>query len=282
MSEVGSIGGAVDPGRGAGGSAGRAANRSIPRFLTDVLPVAIAGLLVLYGGALLLNRWLGFERLGLIGVDLEIYLGYARRFLDTGSMYAADQLTGPYQGQPYVSGPIPANMPCLYPPTTLYLFAPFLVLPRALWWVMPLGVVGYVIRRFRPARWTWPLIVLPLATPDFTAGLVAGNTGMWLMASVSGALVWGWPALLVLIKPFAAPFALIGAHTRNWWIGLALAGAVSIPFLGDWLAYPAIIANARDINYDPLGYVPMLLVPIVAWIGRDRTWLRSEVEAGRT
>jgi hypothetical protein len=236
--------------------------------------------LVLFGAKILLERWLAFDRLGLTGVDLDIYLGYARRFFDTGSMYAANQLTGPYAGQPYVSGPIPADMPCLYPPTTIYLFAPFLVLPPMLWWAAPLGVVASVLVRLRPATWTWPVIVLPLITPDFSAGLVTGNTGMWLLAAVAGGIVWGWPGILVLIKPFLAPFALVGARRRAWWVGLAVAAALSVPLAASWIAYPAVVANARDIDYQPLGYVPMLLAPIVAWIGRDR--VRSQVEAGRT
>jgi len=286
VSDVTSIGDGLDPGRGKAGADAHAPERSYPRFMTHVLPVAITGVLALFGAAILLARWQGFDRMGLIGVDLEIYLGYAKRFVDTGSMYAANQLTGPYPGQPYVSGPIPADMPCLYPPTTMYLFAPFLVLPSIAWWAVPLGVVGYVLHRLRPARWTWPLIVLPLVTPDFTAGIVTGNTLMWLVAAVAGGLVWGWPALLVLIKPFLAPFALIGARKRAWWIGIVLTVALSVPLVGDWIAYPAVIANARDIVYVPFGYVPMLLVPVVAWIGRNgripgMRVIRSDVEAGR-
>jgi hypothetical protein len=279
VNDVSSVGDGVDPRREAGEVESRGADRSIPWVIAHLLPVAVAGVLVLFGAKILLERWLLFDRMGLIGVDLDIYLGYARRFVDTGSMYAANQLTGPYAGQPYVSGPIPADMPSLYPPTTIYLFAPFLVLPSILWWVIPLGVVAYVFLHLRPALWTWPVIVLPLVTPDFTAGLVTGNTGMWLLAAVAGGLVWGWPGLLVLIKPFLAPFALIGARKRAWWVGLALAAAMSVPLAASWIAYPAVVANARGIDYEPLGYVPMLLAPIVAWIGRDRT--QSVVEVDR-
>jgi hypothetical protein len=279
VNDIGSVGGGVDPRRGAGEMDGREADRPLAWIVTHLLPVALAGVFVLFGAKILLERWLLFDRMGLIGVDLEIYLGYARRFLDTGSMYAATQLAGPYPGQPYVSGPIPADMPSLYPPTTIYLFAPFLVLPPILWWVIPLGVVAYVLLHLRPARATWPVIVLPLITPDFAAGLVTGNTGMWLLAGVAGGVVWGWPAVILLIKPFLAPFALSGARMRAWWIGLAVAAALSVPLTASWIAYPTVVANARGIDYWPLGYVPMLLAPIVAWIGRDRT--QSEVEVGR-
>jgi hypothetical protein len=102
---------------------------------------------------------------------------------------------------------------------------------------------------------------------------------MWLVAAVAGGLVWGWPGILVLIKPFLAPFALIGARKRAWWVGLAVAAALSVPLAASWIDYPTVITNARGILYEPLGYVPMLMVPIVAWIGRDRA--RSDLEAGR-
>ena len=279
MNDVTSVGDGIEPRPGDGAVNGVRVDRSLLWVITHLLPVAVAGVLLLFGAKILLERWILFDRLGLIGVDLDIYLGYARRFVDTGSMYAANQLTGPYPGQPFVAGPIPADMPCLYPPTTIYLFAPFLVLPPILWWVVPLGVVAYVLLHLRPATWTWPVIVLPLVTADFSAGLVTGNTGMWLMAAVAGGLVWGWPGIIVLIKPFLAPFALIGARRRAWWVGLAVAAALSIPLAASWIAYPDVVANARGILYEPLGYVPMLLVPIVAWIGRDRT--RSDVEVGQ-
>jgi hypothetical protein len=279
VNDVSSVGDGVDPRRGAGEAHSHGADRSHLWLITYLLPVAVAGVLVLFGAAILRERWLVFDRMGLIGVDLDIYVGYAKRFFDTGSMYAVNQLSGPYPGQPYVSGPIPADMPCLYPPTTIYPFAPFLVLPSILWWMVPLGVVAYVLIRLRPAPWTWPLIVLPLITPDFAAGLVTGNTGMWVLAAVAGGLVWGWPSMLVLIKPFVAPFALIGARKRAWWVGLVVAAAISLPLAASWIAYPVVVANARGIDYDPLGYVPMLLAPIVAWVGRDRN--QTEAEVGR-
>ena len=247
---------------------GRPWRRAI-RFLSNILPPAIAGVLLLGGAAILVARWGAFDRLGLIAVDLEIYLGYARRFLSEGSMYAETQ-SSPYVGQPYVSGPIPDDMPCLYPPAAIYLFAPFLVLPRIIWWLVPLGVMGHVLLRLRPARWTWPFIVAPLVTPEFAAGLATGNTGMWMVAAVAGGIEWGWPSIGVLLKPFLAPFALIGAGRRGWWIGLGIAIAISIPLISDWLAYPTIISNAGGLNYDPLAYATMLLVPVFGWLGSGR------------
>jgi hypothetical protein len=73
--------------------------------------------------------------------------------------------------------------------------------------------------------------------------------------------------------------SLVWIVMHAWWIGLAVAAALSVPLTASWIAYPTVVANARGIDYWPLGYVPMLLAPIVAWIGRDRT--QSEVEVGR-
>lgn len=256
-----------------GADARSRASHRVPRrarlgLVGRALPVVAAGVLVLSAITILVARWGAFARLDLVGVDLDIYRTYGQRFLDTGSMYAASQLVGPYDGQPYVSGPIPADMPSMYPPTTAYLFATFTVIPGALWWAIPIGVTVYVIARLRPARWTWPLLVLPFATPEAASGLIAGNTAMWLLAGVSGGILWGWPALLVLMKPFLAPFALMGARKRGWWVGLALAAALSVPLIAQWLAYPTVVVNAYNLNYSPIGYVPMLLVPVVAWLGR--------------
>jgi hypothetical protein len=166
-------------------------------------------------------------------------------------------------------------MPCLYPPLAIYLFAPFLILPRIAWWLIPLGVLAGVLARLRPARWAWPFIVAPLATPDFTAGIAAGNTGMWILAGVAGGVEWGWPSLIALLKPFLAPFALVGSRRRTWWIGLAVICALCVPLSGAWLVYPSIIGNAQGLGYDPLTYGPMLLVPIVAWFASDRGHLPS-------
>ena len=115
-----------------------------------------------------------------------------------------------------------------------------------------------------------------------TAGmLVAGNTGMWLLAGVAGGLLWGWPAVVVIIKPFVAPFALLGANKRGWWVGVAVATLLSIPLIGQWLVYPAVVLNAHSMAYSPVLMAPLLLVPVWAWVGRTNSAYRrtaSELE----
>ena len=63
----------------------------------------------------------------------------------------------------------------LHPPIALYLFAPFTILPLALWWAIPLTAIGYCIVSWRPAMWSWPILALALAWPRFHGALLAGN-----------------------------------------------------------------------------------------------------------
>ena len=71
----------------------------------------------------------------------------------------------------------------LYPPTALYLFVPASLLPRVLWWVVPLAIIGWSLYRLRPAWWAWPSIALacivPLNGPSVPVALVYGNTLLW-------------------------------------------------------------------------------------------------------
>jgi hypothetical protein len=72
VNDVSSVGDGVDPRREAGEVESRGADRSIPWVIAHLLPVAVAGVLVLFGAKILLERWLLFDRMGLIGVDLDI------------------------------------------------------------------------------------------------------------------------------------------------------------------------------------------------------------------
>ena len=86
------------------------------------------------------------------GNDLDFYVGVAKRWQETGSLYRVEQLAGPYEAMTGVS--------MLYPPIALYLFAPFLVLPGFLYWAIPLGLIAWHIALARPAWWAWPVMAL--------------------------------------------------------------------------------------------------------------------------
>jgi hypothetical protein len=173
------------------------------------------------------------------------------------------QLAGPY---PVTDGAI------LYPPPIVALMAPFLVLPAALFWIVPLATIVGVVVRHRPAAWSWPLLALGLAYPVTSLKLVHGNPVMWIAAAVALATLTAGPAVFALLKPTLAPFALLGAPRRNWWIALAVAAAVAIVFAPLWPDYLAVLSNARyekGALYS-LDEVPFVLIPIVARIASPR------------
>jgi len=207
--------------------------------------------------------WAQAARLGRVGADLALYLDATSRWLNGGSFYPEHHLAGPY---PITDGDI------LYPPTTIPLFMAFLVLPRVLFWVVPLAIVAWAVIRDRPAPWTWPLMALCLAYIPTTVKIVHFNPFIWAAAAVALGLFYGWPALLVLIKPSIAPFALVGVRHRSWWIGLAIVAAYSVLFASMWRDYLTVLTNSRSDGglFYSLSDVPFLLVPIIAYVGRTR------------
>ena len=239
-----------------------------------VLPTTIIGLVGLF---LVVELWAATQPGGLLtgppGFDLDTYLGAARRFLAGGGFYPDYQLAGPYAI---------GTREILYPPIALVLLIPFTVLPAVLWWVIPLGITGWVIAWQRPSRWGVALmlvLLLPPAPLDFHFSdelklIVTGNPGMWAMAAIAAGTRWSWPGALVLLKPSLLPFALIGIRTRGWWLTLAAMVGVSallLPLLGQ---YVTVLLNARGPRAGLLYSItdlPLMLIPVVAWLsGRQR------------
>jgi hypothetical protein len=195
------------------------------------------------------------------GGDLGGYVEGARRFLATGSPYLPEQVSGPWALQAHSF---------VHPPAALALFVPFIALPAILWWVLPLGLTGWAVAKLRPARWTWPLLLLCLIWPRSIGSLLAGNSDMWAMAIVALGAVFAWPFVLLVIKPTFAPLALIGARRRSWWIALALVGALNLLVLPLWLDYLAVVRNSQlRADYSLLN-LPLVALPAIAWLGRSR------------
>jgi hypothetical protein len=200
---------------------------------------------------------------GSLGADYNLYIGAARRWLGGGGFYLPQQLSGPY----VVIAPA-----VLYPPTALLLFIPFTVLPASLWWAIPVGIIGWAIWHHRPGPLVWPILAMCLWIPTTSEVLFAGNPAVWVVAAVALGTVYGWPAVLAIIKPTLAPFALIGMNRRSWWLAGAGLAAVSFAFAPMWRDYVLVLLNARD----PLGplyslnQVPTLMLPIVAWLGSGK------------
>lgn len=212
-------------------------------------------------------RWWAFSESGNVAFDLYAIQAFAQRFVDTGSMYLPSQLEGPFDPQPYW---LPApELPSMYPPHAVYLFAPFLVIPAIVWWIVPLSLIAYALLRWRPAPWTWPILALIGLSLESVSGIYAGSTTMWLVAIVAGGLLWSWPAVLVTLKPSLLPFALLGIRRRSWWIGAAALAVACLPLLPEFLRYVTVVRNAETSLTYSLGSLPAMLLPVVGWLGRS-------------
>ena len=88
-----------------------------------------------------------------------------------------------------------------------------------LWWAIPLGIVAWSIVAWRPAVWTWPVIAALLSLSRFMIPLIVGNTDLWVWAAIALGLRWGWPSLLVAVKP-----SLFRLHVHRRPIARALVG----------------------------------------------------------
>lgn len=186
-----------------------------------------------------------------VGLDFSTYRIQADAWLAGEGFYRPGQLAGPYtvtQGD------------ALYPPTLLLLVLPFRVLPLALWWIVPLTIIGVAIYRRRPAWWAWPLLALALAWPKTGLMLLYGNPALWGLAGIAAGAVWGWAYALAAVKPILAPFALLGVRHRGWWVAMALGALASLAFGTMWLDYARVILDAR--SGDPF-YLVGDLVPAV-------------------
>ncbi len=195
-----------------------------------------------------------------IDVDRQFYAGVGQHWLDTGELYSARQLAGPYVVLP--------NVDNLYPPTGLPFMLAVLWLPALLYYLIPLGTTAVLVAWWRPAAWTWPLLVFFLAWPRGVSNIIYGNSDIWIQAAVAGGLLVGWPALLILMKPSVLPFAVVGVRHRSFWIGAAVVAVASLFALELWREYFVAIGNSDAEWYYSLEDTPPYFLPIVAWLGR--------------
>ena len=188
----------------------------------------------------------------------------AERWLAGGGFYLPSQLAGPYA----TTAPPGAPPIIMYPPLALWLFVPFVFLPAVLWWIVPLGLAAYGLWRLRPAPWSWPLMAALALWPRVPEAVQNGNPAMWAAAFGFLALSRGWAGPLILFKPTLAPFALLGARHRRWWIALGLVGLAVLPFGAMWVDYLAVERNSDAELWYLLHDYPLMLIPVVAWLGR--------------
>lgn len=194
--------------------------------------------------------------------DLNGYLAGTQRFLETGSPFLPEQLSGAWQ--------LAADS-FIHPPPAVLLFAPFLILPAILWWIIPIGLTMAAVVRLRPAAWAWPVMAACLLWPRSAGILIAGNSDLWVTAALAVTLAWSLPvSVLIALKPSYLPFALAGAVWRRWWIGAAAVVLISALFGALWLDYLAVL---RGISLEPLYSLlnaPYVLIPVIAWLARTR------------
>lgn len=206
------------------------------------------------------------------GMDLGIYVDRTRSWLDGEGFYRDRQLNGPYRIE---------NGDSLYPPPTILLFLPWaLGAPGALWWLIPLAVSVVALRRLQPPLWGWVVLAFVLVYGRMLIAIILGNPSIWAFAGILAGAAFGWPALVALIKPVLAPFALVGATRRSWWIGLAAVAVAAVAFGPMWLDYARVLADARnerDIWY-VIGEVPtavaLTIVGLASPGGPGLRWAR--------
>ncbi len=93
------------------------------------------------------------------------------------------------------------------------------------------------------------------------------------MAAMALAVVGAsrFAAPFVLLKPSLAPFALFGIRRRSWWLGAGAFLVLCLPFGAMWADWVTSVVNSQGGGplYSSLE-APMLLLPLVAWLGRTR------------
>jgi len=198
--------------------------------------------------------------IGYFGMDYRIYLVATIRWMNGYSFYELYQLAGPY---------IIHTPDVLYPPILIWLMVPFTVLPASLWWGIPIGLSSWTVLHLRPTPIVWPLLALCVVWPQTITDVIAGNPGLWALAAMSLGVLFAGPAVFVLVKPSLAPFALWGMRHRRWWLWLAVFGALSLPFGALWLQWVTALANSNGTLAYSLNEVPVLLIPVIAWLGRS-------------
>lgn len=254
------------------------------RRLTRRLPVILAAALavvVVVQAIYLTVAVIGPNPVWTLGMDYRYYVSLGERWLTDGTFYLPHQLAGPHDaGLLGLTSPVDT----LYPPSALLLFVPLVWLPAVLWWAVPIAVTVVVLVRLRPVAWTWPIMLALLAYPRATGAFLFGNTDMLMMAAVAGGLVWGWPAILVTVKPSLGLLALVGVRHRSWWIAASLGLVFVLLTLPLWLDYVTAMRNLRGLGLGyGLGSLPLMGIPLVAWFGRaggllDRLVARRSVD----
>jgi hypothetical protein len=243
----------------------RPAARTRLVFGIATLVILVVGLRAfIVDSALLDDEW---------GMDRRLYLDAARRWFEGGWFYPPEQLAGPFADD---------GKRILYPPTAILLFVPFAYLPEILWWTIPGAIVAWQVWRLRPAPLIWPFLAICAAWRPTYLTIVLGNPVIWFGALFALATVYAWPAVLVLVKPSMAPFALWGITRRSWWLAGLGAAVVSLPFGALWVEWVQVMLNSRvgGLLHSTLQF-GLLVFPLLVWVGRSDGGLARWWASGR-
>jgi hypothetical protein len=224
-----------------------------------IMTVAVASWLVDWD--LVVAQW---------GSDRDFFVSTASRWLATGQFYHPRQLSGPYD--------VVINVDTLYPPSALLLFTPFVWLPAALWWVVPLAIIGWSIVRSRPPVWIWPFLALMIWWPRSQSIVIWGSTGMWVAASVALAIRFRWFGAFILLKPSLIPFALMGIRARSWWVVACAIGVLSVPLLSDYITAMRNNTGSAAVFVYSIQDIPFIALPLIAWMASRATWARERAK----
>jgi hypothetical protein len=232
-------------------------------------PIAFGLAVVLLGVGLYELTWAMFGPPSwrhAIGDDLDVLTAATTRLFGGESWYLESQLNGPHpHGQTDV----------LYPPVVAYAFIPFVWLgPVAIptFVALTAGTVVAIVWYWRPAPWTWPLIVVCAIWPNTLLKVISGNPSALVAAVVALATIWPALGILALLKVTFTPFALIATRTATSWTTALIVGLLSLPFLHETLIYPQVLRNtdtAEGFLYSVFDW-PMALIPVIAWIASSR------------
>jgi hypothetical protein len=226
-----------------------------------------AVLMVLWAAALILYI-LQPDRT-LVAADYRLYMEATARWLGGGPFYEPYQLAGPY---PVLYGDI------LYPPYALPLFVVFQVLPAVLWWVIPIGGTLAMVLYYRPRPIAIAMIALCFWFPATSVKLIGGNPVMWAVLAVALGTKWAAASPWALIKPSLFPFAMVRMNHRAWWVSSAVLVALCVlmlPLMLDWLTAVRNGVASGGLLYS-VQEVPMMALPVFAWLGRGRAVGRTD------
>lgn len=247
--------------------------KSPARRRGEVAAIAVTGLLLalaIVEAAIVLPQ--AFSRLHVTwGLDLRLYLEHTENWLAGEGFYLPVQLAGPYVMEDVFGA--------AYPPVILYLLLPFAAgLPWIVWWLVPLGVIGAAVARSRPSWWQCAALALILVYPRTWMVIIYGNPSLWAFAALAAGMVWRWPAVGVLLKATLAPFALVGVRHKSWWLALAVAGMLAVPFGAMWLDYLTAMSNAESTRGPEyiLGEWPIAILLVVGLYRRVPRQLHQE------